>query len=393
MKCGLVLGGGGAKGAYHVGVVKALIESGYEFDGFVGTSIGAINAAMLAQGDFYKALELWTKISPEHIFTKEDQPIMQLADLKALELNTDFIDKLKEVLSRVIDGKGVSTEKMADFLNVYIDEDKIRASGKDFGLVTFSRSERKPYELMLEDIPQGKLVDYIMASASFPGFSAVTIDGNKYLDGGFYDNCPVDLLNKLGYDEIIAIRIGFFPGIMPSKLEKMKNVKLIDLKEGTGLSTIMLFTPEAVAANIELGYYDGLRFAGNLWGKYYYIRPTCESLVTAKLAMLDKNVISEMGAIINGGDGKNILFEKIIPRLATHLKLGKNFSCAEFVIALLEKKAKEKNIERFHIYEYEQLCTLVKKTEESVKPDRGLILTPWFIKNEEIADILTQNIL
>ncbi len=49
---GLVLEGGGVKGAYHIGVLKALRENGLDkFDGYVGTSIGAINAAMLAAGD------------------------------------------------------------------------------------------------------------------------------------------------------------------------------------------------------------------------------------------------------------------------------------------------------------------------------------------------------
>ena len=60
---GLALEGGGAKGAYHIGVMKALTEKSYVFDGFVGTSIGAINAAMLAQSDFDAALDLWMSIS------------------------------------------------------------------------------------------------------------------------------------------------------------------------------------------------------------------------------------------------------------------------------------------------------------------------------------------
>ena len=45
---GLVLEGGGAKGSYHAGAIKALHESGYSFDGVMGTSIGAINGAIVA---------------------------------------------------------------------------------------------------------------------------------------------------------------------------------------------------------------------------------------------------------------------------------------------------------------------------------------------------------
>ena len=59
MKYGLTLEGGGARGAYHIGAVKALLENGYEFGAIVGTSIGAINAAFLAQGDFDEIYKMW----------------------------------------------------------------------------------------------------------------------------------------------------------------------------------------------------------------------------------------------------------------------------------------------------------------------------------------------
>ena len=257
MKRGLALEGGGAKGAYHIGVAKAFIENGYEFDGFVGTSIGAVNAAILAQGELDNALELWLNISPGQIFMDEEQPLLQLADIKAVELNADFVSGVRGALTKVIGGKGVSTERMLQFLHTHINEEKIRASGKDFGLVTLSLSERKPYELMLDDIPQGKLIDYIMASASFPGFAAVTIDGKKYLDGGVYNNCPVNLLDRLGYDEIIAVRLNS-PGIVHRRINSMENVKLISPSQSLG--RLMEFSSDSSAASIRLGYFDGLRF-------------------------------------------------------------------------------------------------------------------------------------
>ena len=56
---GLALEGGGAKGAYEIGAYRALTELGYHFDVICGVSIGAINAALLAQGDCEKAAEFW----------------------------------------------------------------------------------------------------------------------------------------------------------------------------------------------------------------------------------------------------------------------------------------------------------------------------------------------
>ena len=64
MKLGIALEGGGAKGAFHIGVVQACMECGLWPPAAIGgTSIGAINGAMLAQGDFHKARELWLTLS------------------------------------------------------------------------------------------------------------------------------------------------------------------------------------------------------------------------------------------------------------------------------------------------------------------------------------------
>ena len=254
---GLALEGGGARGAYQIGVVKALIENGYAFDGVVGTSIGAINAAILAQGDFEKALELWTSISVEKIFDEDEQPLIRLADIKGLKAELSLKASLatQKALRKVIFNGGADTEKMKTLLEQYIDEEKIRESGRDFGLVTISISDFKPLELMLEDIPQGQLFHYVMASASFPGFRPEAIEEKIFLDGAFYNNCPFNLLLEKGYDEIIAVRTnarGVFPKV------KDPRVKLVIPQYDLG--SIMRFTPENCVKKIELGYRDGLRF-------------------------------------------------------------------------------------------------------------------------------------
>lgn len=73
MKYGLALEGGGAKGAYQIGVVKALIDNGYEFEAVVGTSIGALNAAMVVQDRIDDAIDLWSNISYEKMFNVDDK--------------------------------------------------------------------------------------------------------------------------------------------------------------------------------------------------------------------------------------------------------------------------------------------------------------------------------
>lgn len=254
---GLVLEGGGAKGAYHIGVVKALYENGYTFDGFTGTSIGAINAAVLAQDDFDLALEFWSNISMDQLFEEDELYLLNLLHLSEIKLDTKLPSNIKKAFVKIISGRGISTSKMKRLLKDMIDEDKIRASGKDYGLVTISFNGRKALELMLDEIPQGMLHDYIMASASFPGFRPAEIGENRYYDGGLYNNLPVSLLSaKDGYSEIIAVRT-VAPGFL-RKFDPSRHIKLI-IPSGR-LGNLMLFTPENSRRNIELGYADGLKF-------------------------------------------------------------------------------------------------------------------------------------
>jgi len=352
---GLALEGGGARGAYHIGVVKALLENGYDFDGFVGTSIGAINAAVLAQGDFEKALDIWANISMEQLFDVDDKFLLELGKL---ELNMKLPSNIKRSLKKIIDGRGVDTSRMKAFIEKHIDEEKIRRSGKDFGLVTVSINERIPYEIFLEDIPEGKLINFIMASASFPGFKPEVIDEKLFLDGGLYNNCPINLLTDKGYDEVIAIRTGA-PGIF-RKVEHVKGIKLISPHEHLG--NMLLFTKERSAALIKLGYLDGLRFVKNLCGRMYYFHPTDINSVYIQLISMNDNDILEVGRMLDIHEmpGKRMLFEHIIPQLGSHLKLEKDFDYADFVIALLEDAAMKRNIDRYQTYDYRQFYLILK---------------------------------
>ena len=251
---GLALEGGGARGAYHIGVMKAYLESGYEFDGFVGTSIGAINAAMLAQGDFEKALELWENISMEQVFDADEQMIFHLMGAFEFRHDRKSLSRTRKAITKIIKGRGMDTTKIKSFLETYIDEDKIRKSGKDFGLVTVSMTELKPYELMLEDIPKGKLINYIMASATVPGFQPETIEGKKFLDGALYNNCPVNLLVRKGYGKIIAVRTK-----SPGVLKRIKgNAEVLTVAPSRSLGNLLSFSQALSEANIGLGYHDAL---------------------------------------------------------------------------------------------------------------------------------------
>ena len=79
---GLVLEGGGSKGAYHIGAYKALVEEEIGIGGVVGTSVGALNGAMIVQGDYQKAYEIWHEISYSKIIKAKDGEIERIRQIK-----------------------------------------------------------------------------------------------------------------------------------------------------------------------------------------------------------------------------------------------------------------------------------------------------------------------
>jgi len=364
-KRGLALEGGGARGAYHMGVCKAYIERGYEFDGFVGTSIGAINAVMLASGEFDKALELWESIELDHLFDQE------LLDAFKLDKNapTTFATAIKKILT----DRGVDHSKIKKFLASYIVEEKVRATGLDFGLVTFSLNERKPYEIFLKDIPEGKLVDYILASAKLPFLTAHTIDDSRFIDGGVYNNCPINMLIDQGYDEIIAVRTKGF-GLF-RRYDRKANVTLIETNENLG--NFLSFGPNNSKLNIQRGYCDALKVIDNLSGEKYYLKDANLTPLIHKLLTLDKSsLIRLMHFHETSIDPRRILLEDTLPEIADFLDLGKSFTYEALMLSMLEFVATKKEIDHLDVYLFDDFLKLIEKkptiTSESLLSKVGI---------------------
>lgn len=257
---GLVLGGGGAKGAYQIGAWKALDKMNIQVDAVVGASIGSINGALFAQGDLHTAQTAWIKLNLKDAIVLEDE--LQYPD------NLFDVRNMNQVLHSVLHQKGLDMEPVRNLLLQYIDEDKVRSSSIDFGIISYDLSNRKPVEIFKSEMPQGTLLDYIMASACFPVFKSVEIDGQKFVDGGVYNNLPADMLARKGYKNIILVDIG---GMGIVRNTELANVNLINIKPSPPLGGTFDMTPKVIKLSILRGYLDTFRAFGKLTGSCYYL--------------------------------------------------------------------------------------------------------------------------
>ena len=255
---GLALEGGGAKGSYEIGAYIALKELDYKFDMVAGTSIGSLNAALIVQGDIELAKKLWMSADSEIVGINKDI----VKTYKNFEINKDNIKNSINEIKKIIQNKGLDVSNYKEMITKYVDESKVRKSKINYGLVTVRLKDLKPLELTINEIEEGKLTDYIMASSYLPTFKMnKIIDNSFYLDGGFTNNLPITLLEKHGCEEVIAIRIN---GIGPSKKSNISKEKIIELIPTKDTGPVLMFDNNDIKNNFYMGYYDTLLYFNKL---------------------------------------------------------------------------------------------------------------------------------
>lgn len=257
-KLGLVLSGGGAKGAYEIGVYLALKKLHIKIDIVTGTSIGAINGMFVTQKDLRGALKLWKNISFKTIYDEEE-----------------FLAKEDEKLSKIymqyakgfINEGGLDIYKMKDIFDKYFKPHKFFSSNIDYGLVTYNFSKNKPVLKTKKDLTKDNIKDYILASAScYPAFKPYLIDNEMFIDGGYYDNLPINLAIDLGATEIIAVdlrAIGF------KKNVKDKTVDITYIAPRNKIGSFLVFDKNQAKKSIKFGYNDTMKLFNILDGNKF----------------------------------------------------------------------------------------------------------------------------
>lgn len=249
----IVLAGGGSKGAYEIGVWKALRKLHISYDIVTGTSVGALNAALMVQKDYLRAMLLWHNL-------KSDMVYDSTMDIKA---NKDFIKYAKKI---ILDG-GIDVQNLEATVKKYVNVKKVYNSKIDLGIVTVKYPKLEPVQLTKKEIPKDKFTDYLVASAScFPAFQKKRIDDFEYIDGGFYDNLPINLAISMGATEIIAVDLEAI-GIKRRVKDKNIPIKIISPKSDIG--SFLIFDKVSSRRATSLGYNDTMKAYNKLDGDVF----------------------------------------------------------------------------------------------------------------------------
>ncbi|TXR53812.1 patatin-like phospholipase family protein [Reinekea thalattae] len=334
----LVLGGGGAKGVYHIGVWQALRELRIPVNAFIGNSIGAIMGAFFAQHDEDKLIEISENI--------DINSLIQFADEEHSDKGNSLRQSIKywqAASQKLIQRKGLDTRPIRKLLEQALDEQRIRQSGYDFGITTINVSDLQPRDVFIENMEAGELINYVLASASFPGFEQPTIAGKKYIDGGLYDNLPYRMARQRGYRKIILVDIS---GIGVSRRPKTEGSETIYIKNSIDMGSVFDFSSDFMVQYRQLGYLDTMRVFGKLKGYRYFLKnkDRLEKKWQAKqqhnesLAKLKKYFPDEMKH-----DRRDLL--KIVDTCAQLLQVDKikAYSFSDLISAINEELADTEN--------------------------------------------------
>lgn len=255
-KIGLTLEGGGVKGAYEAGILDVLEGLGVTFGGVAGTSIGAVNGALYAQGGASCVLDMWSGMWMGRIVDLDEEV---LSHIRRYGIDLDSVTTLGKRAIKIRSLIRGSYEKTQTFFSGIVDENVIRSSGKQLGLVTYCLTDRQPVEALMDEIPEGLLTDYVIASATFPIFPPKEICGKKYIDGGVYNNIPVNLLARGGFEKQLVIRTN--PADKRPKIREpfREDLDLFFIVPDEELAHVMEFTSAKVETLLAKGREDAHR--------------------------------------------------------------------------------------------------------------------------------------
>ena len=350
---GLVLEGGGAKGAFQIGAWRALKEAGIRIRGVSGVSVGALNGALICMDDLEKAENIWENMDPSVVLS--------------LNMSPENLQEAAAEVKRIIKDRGLDIAPLRKLIHETVDEEKIRNSPCELYATTFSITDLQLLKKDVKTMPPGEIEDILMASAYLPGFKSEKLGGKLYADGGTLDNVPIQVLLDQGYRDIIVIRI-YGIGLDRVRWTKIPDgTKVFYIAPREDLGGMLEFDRKRSRKNMALGYLEACRLLYGLKGRRYYIdaphgEPYYFDRMMSELELLKlylREVLDEETMACM--DGYRFFTEHIFPELARKWELPENWNYKDIYLGLLEELAARFQLSRYRVYTADELAGAVHR--------------------------------
>lgn len=348
---GLVLEGGGAKGAFQIGAWKALREAGVRIKGVAGVSVGALNGALICMDDIERAEKIWQDINYD----------------KVMNMDGNIVKEIKNVVK----DKGLDIEPLKKLIHETIDEDKIRESTCELYATTFSLTDKKLINADVKKLPEGEMENMLLASSFLPVFKTEKLGGKLYTDGGGFNNVPLDVLVDRNYKDIIVIRIYGIGLDREKKVKIPKDTQVYHIAPLEDLGGILEFDKKRSRKNMALGYLEAERLLYGLAGRRYYIyapykEPYYFDKMMSELELLKIYMEAELKEELKE-EGRHILngyrfyTEDVFPELAKSMKLKDGWDYRDLYLMILEELALKMKLFRYRVYTVDELLKAIRK--------------------------------
>ena len=351
---GIVLEGGGARGAYQIGAWRALKEAGVKIKGISGTSVGALNGALICMGDLEKAERIWKNISYSRIMDVDDEVMKNL-----LRGKLPLKEFLQESRKMIREG-GFDITPLKNLIDQEIRPEKIRESDMEFFLQVFHVDSLQELHINVKEVEPELIKDLLLASACmYPVFKKEKFFGETLIDGGIADNVPVGVLLEEGYKDILVVRIYGLgltkPVIVP------EDVQIGTIEPRIDLGSIMEFDRDRRQRNMVAGYYDAMRMIYGLSGIIYYIDQNQDQVYYLNSLVKLKEKEEELRRYV----------EAVLPKMARELRLGE-WDYEKLYLSILEATAKLARVPKYRIYTAEELLEEIRKNKENLEEEDDL---------------------
>lgn len=298
-KWGLCFAGGGGKGAYEIGVWRALEEcTNIKFSAVAGTSVGALNAILFATKAVDEAEEIWRGITPDKLLKPDKEAVIEFVKYliynrmifdydtnfmgfgcattnrtkrfkKFLELMENY--PFKNYIIKYIFEEGIFSRKgLEEIIKSSGVADMIKYSEIDC-FATISRKKEKKYSVeykLLNKMGEKEVIDTLLASSAIPFiYGKQEVDGEKCIDGGLVDNIPYEVLYGYGCSHIVVVNLDnpYMKKSIRNVIDDVSNksryqgMKFLDIypkRDLKGLWGTLNFNPKNIEKLIEYGYED-----------------------------------------------------------------------------------------------------------------------------------------